>query len=72
MAPVLMGQSQPWSDRYLFSLFNDFQHHSTRFNTSELATLKRVEHYPQLPSERPLKGGRRAASGGSSMALSEA
>jgi hypothetical protein len=31
--------------------------------------LKRVEHYPQLPSKPPLKGGRRAASGGSRLDL---
>jgi hypothetical protein len=48
---------------------------STPFNTLQhlrLAALKGVEHYPQLPSEPPLKGGRRVAAGGSCWALSEA
>ena len=34
LARLIMGPSRPWSDRYLFSVFNDFQHPSTRFNTS--------------------------------------
>ena len=72
LALLITGQSRPWSDRYLFSVFNSIQHLSTAFNTRGLAALKRVEHYPQLPSEPPLKGGRRVASGGSCSALSEA
>jgi hypothetical protein len=79
LAIAIMGQSRPWSDRYLFSVFNASQQLSIRFNTlqhdstlEELAVLKRVEHYPQLPSEPPLKGGRRVAAGGSCLILSEA
>jgi hypothetical protein len=78
-AIMIMGPSRPWSDRYLFSAFNASQQLSIRFNTLQryltlggLAVLKRVELYPQLPSEPPLKGGRRVASRGSCPALSEA
>ena len=29
LALVIMGQSRPWSDRYLFSAFNAFKFHRT-------------------------------------------
>ena len=79
LALLITGQSWPWSDRYLFSVFNASQQLSIRFNnlqhdstSGRLTVLKRVEHYPQLPSEPPLKGGRREAAGGSRRTLSEA
>src|ERR1700738_2309950 len=72
----IRGQSRPWSDGYLFSVFNASQQLSIRFNNlqhdSTTERLTALNSYPQLPSEPPLKGGRRAASGGSRTALSEA
>jgi len=46
---------------------------STTFNVGSTNDVKNaLNDYPQLPSEPPLKGGRRVASGGSRAALSEA
>jgi hypothetical protein len=58
-----MGQSRPWSDRYLFSAFNASQRLSTLFNTlqldstlEELAVLKRVEHLSAVTFRTSLEG----------------
>jgi len=55
LAIMIVGQSRPWSDRDLFSVFNASQRLSILFNnlqrlsTSErLAALKRVEHLPAV------------------------
>jgi hypothetical protein len=59
----VMGQSRPWSDRYLFSVFNTPQQLSIRFNTlqhdstlEELAVLKRVEQLSAVTFHTSLEG----------------
>ena len=59
----VMGQSRPWSDRYLFSVFNASQQLSIRFNnlqhdsTSErLTVLKRVEQLSAVTFRTSLEG----------------
>jgi hypothetical protein len=78
LAGSIMGQSRPWSDRYLFSVFNASQRLSTLFNNLQrhstperLAALKRVEHLSTVTFRTSLEG-RRAASGGSRSVLSVA
>ena len=58
-----MGQSRPWSDRYLFSAFNASQQLSIRFNTLQrdstlerLAVLKRVEQLSAVTFRTSLEG----------------
>jgi hypothetical protein len=58
-----MGQSRPWSDRYLFSAFNASQQLSIRFNTlqhdstlEEIAVLKRVEQFAAATFRTSLEG----------------
>jgi len=63
LALVIMGQSRPWSDRYLFLAFSGFQR--GRYHRGE----NTLTYYAQLPSEPPLKGGRRIASGVESLGL---
>jgi hypothetical protein len=59
----VMGQSRPWSDRYLFSGFNASQRLSIRFNNLQhdstlegLAVLKRVEHLSAVTFRTSLEG----------------
>src|ERR1700730_9704937 len=66
----IMGQSRPWSDRYLFSVFNASQQLSIRFNTLQhpstperLAVLKRVEPLAAVTFRTSLEG-RSTRSGG--------
>jgi hypothetical protein len=56
LAFFITGQSRPWSDRYLFSVFNSIQHLSTAFNNRGLAALKGVEHYPEVTFRTSLEG----------------
>jgi hypothetical protein len=63
LAIAIMGQSRPWSDRYLFSAFNASQQLSILFNslqrdsTSErLTVLKRVEHLSAVTFRTSLEG----------------
>ena len=63
LVALVMGQSRPWSDRYLFSAFNASQRLSTLFNTlqldstlEELAVLKRVEHLSAVTFRTSLEG----------------
>jgi hypothetical protein len=55
-ALLITGQSRPWSDRYHLSVFNDFQHSSTRFNISGLAALKRLEQLAAVTFRTSLEG----------------
>jgi hypothetical protein len=60
LAIMIVSQSRPWSDRDLFSVFNNLQ----RLSTSErLAALKRVEHLPAVTFRTSLEG-RSTHSGG--------
>ena len=70
LAIMIVGPSRPWSDRYLFSVFNASQRLSILFNnlqrhsTSErLAVLKRVEHLSTVTFRTSLEG-RSTRSGG--------
>jgi hypothetical protein len=63
LAIMIMGQSRPWSDRYLFSAFNAFQRLSTLFNAFQrlstsalLAMLKRVELLSAVAFRTSLEG----------------
>jgi hypothetical protein len=63
LVALVMGQSRPWSNRYLFSAFNASQRLSTLFNTlqldstlEELAVLKRVEHLSAVTFRTSLEG----------------
>ena len=63
LAVSTMGPSRPWSDRYLFSVFNASQQLSIRFNnlqhdsTSErLTVLKRVEQLSAVTFRTSLEG----------------
>jgi hypothetical protein len=53
LAIMIMGQSRPWSDRYLFSAFNAFQRLST---SALLAMLKRVELLSAVAFRTSLEG----------------
>jgi hypothetical protein len=66
LALLIMGQSRPWSVRYLFLAFNSFQRGRHYRRGKMLNSLRAVT------SEPPLKGDRRVASGGSRQTLSEA
>ena len=70
LAVSTMGPSRPWSDRYLFSVFNAFQQLSIRFNTLQhdstsaiLTVLKRVEQLTAVTFRTSLEG-RSTRSGG--------
>jgi hypothetical protein len=63
LVALVMGQSRPWSDRYLFSAFNASQQLSTLFNTlqqdstlEELGVLKRVEQLSAVTFRTSLEG----------------
>jgi hypothetical protein len=53
LTELIMGQSRPWSDRYLFSPFNGFQQLSTR---ALPAALKRVELLSAVTFRTSLEG----------------
>ena len=53
LTELIMGQSRPWSDRYLFSPFNGFQRLSTR---ALPAALKRVELLSAVTFRTSLEG----------------
>jgi hypothetical protein len=68
LALMLMGQSRPWSDRYLFSVFNNFQHPSVSFTTQHLIRSKRgliadkgyfQEYFHTLLAQRLMESGYR-------------
>src|ERR1700692_2794533 len=70
LAIAIMGQSRPWSDRYLFSVFNASQQLSIRFytlqhpsTTERLTVLKRVEQLSAVTFRTSLEG-RSTRSGG--------
>jgi hypothetical protein len=59
----IRGQSRPWSDGYLFSVFNASQQLSIRFNnlqhdstTKRLTVLKRVEQLSAVTFRTSLEG----------------
>jgi hypothetical protein len=53
LALLIMGQSRPWSDRYLFSALNAIQ----RLKTPLMLTmLKRVEHLSAVTFRTSLEG----------------
>jgi hypothetical protein len=53
LAKMIMGQSRPWSDRYLFSALNAIQ----RLKTPPMLTmLKRVEHLSAVTLRTSLEG----------------
>ena len=56
LVALVMGQSRPWSDRYLFSVFNASQQPSTPFNTHRVAVLKRVEQLAAVTFRTSLEG----------------
>jgi hypothetical protein len=63
LAIMIVGQSRPWSDRDIFSVFNASQRLSTLFNTlqrdstlEELAVLKRVEQLAAVTFRTSLEG----------------
>jgi hypothetical protein len=63
LAVLIMGQSRPWSDRYLFSAFNAPQRVSTAFNEFQrlstptlTAMLKRVEQLAAVTFRTSLEG----------------
>ena len=76
LAITIMGQSRPWSDRYLFSVFNASQRLSTLFNTLQrdstlerLAVLKRVEHLSAVTFRTSLEGRSTRSVGRESLGL---
>ena len=79
LVALVMGQSRPWSDRYLFSAFNASQQLSTLFNTlqhdstlEELAVLKRVEQSSAVTFRTSLEGRSTRSGGRELLDVSEA
>ena len=76
LAITIMGPSRPWSDRYLFSVFNASQQLSILFNTLQhdstserLAVLKRVEHLSAVTFRTSLEGRSTRSVGRESLGL---
>ena len=67
LAITIMGPSRPWSDRYLFSAFNDFHHLNSTLE--RLAVFKRVEHLSAVTFRTSLEGRSTRSVGRESLGL---